>query len=76
MRYVKWQKYFNKTFVDINIHKTKYLGTTNVLQNPELVINDVDADDEVEYRLEVQLTNSKEYSNIGTIKMTGNRGKF
>lgn len=76
MRYVKWQKYFNKTFVDINIHKTKYLGTTNVLQNPELVINDVDADDEVEYRLEVQLTNSKEYSNIGTIKMTGKRGKF
>lgn len=76
IRYVKWQKCLNEKFVDIDVHKPKYLGTTNVLQNPELVIDNVDAEDQVEYRLEVQMTNSKEYSNVGTVKFNRSKGKF
>lgn len=76
IRYIKWQKCLNEKFVDIDVHKPKYLGTTNVLQHPELVINDVDADDQVEYRLEVQMTKSKEYSNVETIKINRSKGKF
>lgn len=75
IRYVKWQKCLNEKFVDIDVHKPKYLGTTNDLQKPELVINDVDADDQLQYRLEVQMTKSKEYSNVGTIKIDRRKGK-
>lgn len=76
IRYVKWQKCLNENFVDIDVHKPKYLGTTNVLQKPELIINDVDAEDQVQYRLEVQMTKSKEYSNVGTLKIIQSKGKF
>lgn len=76
IRYVKWQICLNEKFVDIDVHKPKYLGTTNVLQHPELVIHDVDADDQVEYRLEVQMTKSKEYSNVETVKINRSKGKF
>lgn len=69
VNYVKWQKYHNGQFVDINIHKSKYQGTTNNLQSPKLVINDVDQDDEIDYRLEVQRTNSTEYSNVQKIQI-------
>lgn len=66
---IKWQKYHNGQFVDINIHKSKYQGSTNNLQNPKIVINDVDQDDEVDYRLEVQRTISTEYSNVQKVQI-------
>lgn len=69
VKFLKWQKYYNGQFVDINIHKPKYQGTTNNLQNPELVINDVDQDDEIVYRLQVQRTNSTEYSNVQKVQI-------
>lgn len=56
---LKWQNYFNGQFIDINIHKSKYRGTTTNLQNPKFVINDVDHEDEIDYRVEVQRASSK-----------------
>ena len=50
---VKWQKYHNNRYIDINIHKPKYKGSTNDIANPILEIHDFDTEDEVTYRLEV-----------------------
>lgn len=69
VKYLKWQKYHNGYFVDININKSKYQGSTKNLQNPKLVINDVDQDDEADYRLEVQLAKSSQHSNIRNVKI-------
>lgn len=76
IQFLKWQKYHNGKFVDINVHNSKYHGTTNILQNPKLVINDVDIDDEVDYRLEVQMNRKKEYSNVGNIIMLSDASKL
>lgn len=64
LRSIKWQKSLRGNFVDINIHKSKYDGTQNDLKNPKLLIHDVDTDDEVDYRLEVQRSKTTEFSNI------------
>lgn len=64
LRSIKWQKSLRGNFVDINIHKSKYDGTQNDLKNPKLLIHEVDTDDEVDYRLEVQRSKTTEYSNI------------
>lgn len=69
IKYIKWQKYHDGQFVDVDIHNLRYKGSTNALQNPELVINDVDTDDAVGYRLRVQMTESKAYSNEKYIKI-------
>lgn len=69
VKYLKWQKYHNGYFVDININKSKYQGSTKNLQNPRLVINDVDQDDEADYRLEVQLAKSSQHSNIRNVEI-------
>lgn len=69
VKYLKWQKYHNSYFVDIDINKSKYQGSTKNLQNPKLVINDVDQDDEADYRLEVQLAKSSQHSNIRNVKI-------
>lgn len=66
---LKWQKYFKGQFIDINIHKSKYKGTTTNLQSPKLVINDVDQEDEIDYRLEVQRASSTEYSNVQKVQI-------
>ena len=50
---VKWQKYHNNKYIDINIHKPKYRGSTNDIANPVLEIHDFNTEDEVAYRLEV-----------------------
>lgn len=76
IKYLKWQKYQNGKFVDINIHNLRYRGSTNALQNPELVINDVDTEDAVKYRIEVQTTESTEYSNEGYVKIIPGTGNF
>lgn len=62
--------------MDINIHNSRYRGSTNALQNPELVINDVDIEDAVKYRIEVQTTESKEYSNEEYVKISPGKGNF
>lgn len=66
---LKWQKCYNGQFVYINIHESKYRGTTENLQNPKLVINDINKEDEIDYRLEVQRTSSKEYSNVEKVQI-------
>lgn len=66
---LKWQKYYNGQFVYINIHKSKYQGTTDNRQNPKLVINDVNQEDEIYYRLEVQRASSTEYSNVKKVQI-------
>lgn len=53
LKHLKWQKFHRNEYIDINIHKHKYKGSRNVLPNPKLEIHNVDAEDEVEYRLEV-----------------------
>lgn len=69
VKYLKWQKYHNGYFVDININKSKYQGSTKNLENSKLVINDVDQDDEADYRLEVHLAKSTQYSNVLNVKI-------
>lgn len=76
LKYLKWQKYQNGFFVDINIHKPKYAGSSNDLQNPKLKIHDMDKEDEVDYRLKVELKNSINYSNVCNFKVTYLSGKI
>lgn len=51
MNHIKWQKYHNGEFIDIKINEPKYKGTTATVENPELVLNDIDLSDGVEYRV-------------------------
>ena len=76
IKYLKWQKYQNGVYVDIIIHKSKYAGSSNGLQNPKLVIHDIDAEDEVDYRLKVQLRKSTIYSNVFSFNVTSLSGKI
>lgn len=74
LKYIKWQKYHNMKFDDINIHLPKYEGTTNNLQNPMLVVNNIDLDDEAEYRIEVQRTESMEFSKVHRLFVLHEKG--
>lgn len=76
MKNLKWQKYQNGKFVDIDIHKSKYSGSTNDLQKPKLIIHDVDTEDEVDYRLQVQLEKTTETSNSCSFKVMCHSGKL
>lgn len=76
IKYIKWQKYHDGQFVDVDIHNLRYKGSTNALQNPELVINDVDTDDAVGYRLKVKMTESKAHSNEKYIKIIPDTGRY
>lgn len=62
IKYIKWQKYRNGEYVDINIHLSKYKGTTTSLQNPVLQIHEFDADDDVFYRLAVVMVHATKFS--------------
>lgn len=75
VKYIKWQKYHNGEFVDINIHKGKYKGTTNILPNPELVLNDIEKEDGVEFRIKIQRINTAEYSSSHNMKVVRARGE-
>ena len=75
MKYLKWQKYQNGVFVDINIHKPKYTGSSNDLQNPKLEIHEIDEEDDVDYRLKLELTNCTIYSNVCSFKIIYLSGK-
>lgn len=68
-KYLKWQKYINGEYVDINIHKPKYKGSTYDLRNPSLVIHNLEEEDEVEYRLEIFTKAGKAYSNVFSLKL-------
>ena len=57
----------------VNIRKPNYAGSSNDLQNPKLKIHDTDEEDEVDYRLKVELTNSINYSNVCKFKVTSLR---
>lgn len=62
--------------MDVDIHNLRYKGSTNALQNPELVINDVDTEDAVGYRLKVQMTESTTHSNEKHIKIIPDTGIY
>ena len=69
VRSLKWQKRINGEYIDINVHKRKYKGSTYDLKTPTLVIHDLDAEDEVEYRLEVVTKLWTAYSNEFSITL-------
>lgn len=69
IKYLKWQKHHNREYADIDIHSSKYNGTTNSLHGPTLHINDFDAGDEVLYRLKAEMTNTTKYSNPREIRL-------
>lgn len=69
IKYLKWQKHHNGQYVDIDIHSSKYNGTTNSLHGPTLNINDFDFNDEVLYRLKAEMTNTTKYSNPRGIRL-------
>ena len=71
---VKWQKYHNNEYIDINIHKPKYRGSTNDIANPVLEIHDFDTEDKVAYRLEVVTRGFKFHSYVHRITMLRNSG--
>lgn len=75
MKNLNWQKYHNGKFVTINIHNSKYEGTTTNTPNPNLVLNDIDLSDGGEYRIEVHRTKGIDYSNVCGIEILHRGGK-
>lgn len=78
IRFLKWQKYMyqNGEYIDIDIHKTKYTGSLNTLQDPVLQIRDIDKGDETKYRLQVRTTNITSYSEECCLKVLPISGEF
>lgn len=68
VKYLKWQKCQGGEFKDIDIHKPKYAGSSNDLKCPVLEIHDIDAEDEVDYRIKVQRAYAA-YSNVCRLKV-------
>lgn len=75
IKYLKWQKYINGKYFDIDIHKSKYQGTRNYLPKPMLVINDIELEDGGTYRIEFRRTTEVLYSNVHRIKILPKEGK-
>lgn len=69
IKYLKWQKYHNGEYFDINIHSSKYKGTTTSLHNPVLQIHEFDVDDDVLYRLAVVMFDRTKYSDHQRIRI-------
>lgn len=69
IKYLKWQKYHNGEYFDINIHSSKFKGTTTSLQNPVLQIHEFDVDDDVPYRLVVVMVDRTKYSDHQRIRL-------
>lgn len=69
LKCVKWQRYQNRKYKDINIHKKKYWGSVNGLKNPILKINKAGPDDEVEYRLKVETEEGSTYSTVCSLRV-------
>ena len=76
LRHLKWQKYQNDGYIDIDVHKEKYKGSKNDLENPNLEVHQVNAEDEVKYRLEVKTKSFTVYSNTITLKVFSVSGEF
>lgn len=76
IKYLKWQKYFNGKYIDININKKKYAGSTNEFPNPKLIIHDIYKDDETKYRLQVESTTLTAYSDDCCLKILPNTGQM
>lgn len=76
IKYLKWQKYHNGEYVDINIHLSKYKGTTASLQYPVLQIHEFDVDDDVFYRLAVVMVRTTKYSEHRRIILLPMNGEF
>ena len=74
LKCVKWQKYQNKEYKDININEEKYLGSANDLKRPILKINKAGPNDEVEYRLKVVAGGISTYSRVCNLKVLRSLG--
>lgn len=66
---VKWQKYQNKEYKDINMNEDKYSGSANDLKRPILKINKACPNDEAEYRLKVVAGGISTYSTVYNLKV-------
>ena len=75
LKHLKWQKYRNDRYIDIEIRNQKYHGSTNELRNPKLEIHNVDSDDETKYRLEVKTDLSTIHSNAISLRVILHPGK-
>lgn len=73
--YLKWQKWLDGEYVDINIHKSKYKGSKNSLINPKLVLNDTDLEDGGYYRIKFKWTSSVDYSSVHRLRIQPHKGK-
>lgn len=69
IKHIKWQKYQNDTYIDIDIRTRKYEGSTNDLRNPKLHIHNVNQHDEVKYTLEVKRDCFTVHSNLISLRV-------
>lgn len=67
--HLKWQKYLDREYVDIDIHKSKYQGTKNSIRSPKLVLNNLDLEDGGYYRIKFTCTSSVEYSSVHRLRI-------
>lgn len=73
--HLKWQKYLDGEYVDIDIHKSKYQGTKNSIRSPKLVLNNLDLEDGGYYRIKFTCTSSVEYSSVHRLRIQPKEGK-
>lgn len=73
--YLKWQKWLDGEYVDINIHKSKYKGTENSVRNPKLVLNDIDLEDGGYYRIKFKWIYREDYSSVHRLRIQPHKGK-
>ena len=78
MRYLKWQKYKNDRYINIDhdVHKEKYKRSKNYFKNSNLKGHKVNAEDEVKHRLEVKTKSFTIYSFTVTLKLFSVSCKF
>ncbi|XP_056016663.1 mucin-2-like isoform X2 [Ostrea edulis] len=68
---VRWRKITSGNIETINISSSKYSGSTDVLSNPQLVINNAIFGDEAEYQCQARNTEGWGPSNKVSIDVTG-----
>lgn len=76
VKFFKWQKCHNGRYIDIGVYDSKYEGSSNALNNLNLVIKNVNAEDESDYRLEVETRQFTVYSNVLRLEVLHNLGNF
>lgn len=70
IKYLIWQKSYERKYIDIDTQGPKYFGSKNDFENTSLEIHDFNVDDEANYRLKI-VTNQNEsvYAYLPRLKM-------